>query len=537
MNFELLWMDALIVSLLWVAALAACVGRVKRGWMPATLSPVVVGVPLFPLGTFVFAASTAKFISKVEPNWFGYALSLLLAYLIGASLILRRASRRHPGLPPAAAAWRRGPLALAWLLAGAVGYMTLLNMDLVIRARGALLSVQMQSVYLATLPAITSDAQNAAPMYERAFAILREDPPAGVDNPPFGKSDNFDPNEPATIAFLNRQATTITLLRRAAALPRCRFDQDLLDPDVALMLPTLNAEHNAANVLRLHAREEIAHGHASSAIDDAGAILRMSRQFGERPTVIAALVAIDIDAMGNKTLEEALGLVKSQNELSGLRLEELSSFGRMFQQALRGEERFGLAQFGNMPPERTEKGSVMEAQHINIASAKAGIDGAFVRVFFVDSDVYLKLMENLQDLSVHPYYKIRRQLADIPGKTWGRGMLTSLVIPALAHALESCANAEASDACAQAAVAMTRFKIDRGSLPPHLGDLVPAYLDSVPIDPFDGQPLRLVIKGDQWIIYSVGPDCKDDGGVAITHGKGDVIFTLRNTGTQATTKP
>ena len=83
MNFALLWIEVLLISLLWVATLAAFVGRLKRRWVRGLLVSVVLGVPLFFLGTFVFGASVMKFSTKIEPSWFIPALSLLLAYLAG----------------------------------------------------------------------------------------------------------------------------------------------------------------------------------------------------------------------------------------------------------------------------------------------------------------------------------------------------------------------------------------------------------------------------------------------------------------------
>jgi hypothetical protein len=111
------------------------------------------------------------------------------------------------------------------------------------------------------------------------------------------------------------------------------------------------------------------------------------------------------------------------------------------------------------------------------------------------------------------------------------------VFPAISRMFETCAIAEANDACAQTAVAMTRYRLDHGTLPVHLNDLVPAYLDAVPIDPFDGKALRLIVKSDRSIIYSIGPNGLDNGGVKIDRGKGDVIFTLKFPGTTATTNP
>ena len=54
------------------------------------------------------------------------------------------------------------------------------------------------------------------------------------------------------------------------------------------------------------------------------------------------------------------------------------------------------------------------------------------------------------------------------------------------------------------------YKKDNGAFPKNLQDLVPKYIDAVPVDPFDGKPFRY--KPDKDIIYSVGEDCIDSGG-------------------------
>jgi len=49
-------------------------------------------------------------------------------------------------------------------------------------------------------------------------------------------------------------------------------------------------------------------------------------------------------------------------------------------------------------------------------------------------------------------------------------------------------------------------------LPERVEDLVPEYLDSVPEDPVTGKALRYRAASDAYVVYSVGPDGKDDGG-------------------------
>ena len=65
---------------------------------------------------------------------------------------------------------------------------------------------------------------------------------------------------------------------------------------------------------------------------------------------------------------------------------------------------------------------------------------------------------------------------------------------------------------ARGAMAVERYRLARGALPSSLGDLVPAYLDIVPEDPFTGRPLRYEKLGKGLVVYSVGPDGRDDGG-------------------------
>ncbi len=52
--------------------------------------------------------------------------------------------------------------------------------------------------------------------------------------------------------------------------------------------------------------------------------------------------------------------------------------------------------------------------------------------------------------------------------------------------------------------------MENGRLPETLGELVPEYLDDVPRDDFDGEPLRY--DRDKKVVYSVGEDLTDDGG-------------------------
>ena len=60
------------------------------------------------------------------------------------------------------------------------------------------------------------------------------------------------------------------------------------------------------------------------------------------------------------------------------------------------------------------------------------------------------------------------------------------------------------------ALACARHHLDTGSYPSALSALVPKYLDSVPLDPFDGQEMRF--DADRGVVYVAGEDLVDNGG-------------------------
>ena len=65
--------------------------------------------------------------------------------------------------------------------------------------------------------------------------------------------------------------------------------------------------------------------------------------------------------------------------------------------------------------------------------------------------------------------------------------------------------------------ALRAYRLDHGSYPSTLADLVPTYLRGMPVDPFSpGSPLAYRKTPKSFILYSIGPDIVDDGGKPAT---------------------
>ena len=66
---------------------------------------------------------------------------------------------------------------------------------------------------------------------------------------------------------------------------------------------------------------------------------------------------------------------------------------------------------------------------------------------------------------------------------------------------------------ARSVIAVERYRRDHGEqTPAGLGDLVPEYLATLPVDPFSGEALKFLRRGDDDLAYSVGSDRHDAGG-------------------------
>jgi hypothetical protein len=83
------------------------------------------------------------------------------------------------------------------------------------------------------------------------------------------------------------------------------------------------------------------------------------------------------------------------------------------------------------------------------------------------------------------------------------------------------------------AFSLAAYRADHGSYPASLGDLVPKYVAQVPKDFFVAADLRYRLEDGGYVLYSVGPNGKDDGGKGIPDRKegnedwDDVVVRIR----------
>ena len=97
-----------------------------------------------------------------------------------------------------------------------------------------------------------------------------------------------------------------------------------------------------------------------------------------------------------------------------------------------------------------------------------------------------------------------------------------LVLPAGSSAARKAAFAQTAVNCAILACALERYRRQYGELPELLSTLQPQFIQQVPHDLINGEPLRYHRTGPgEYVLYSVGWNERDDGGVVGTAKEGD----------------
>lgn len=96
-----------------------------------------------------------------------------------------------------------------------------------------------------------------------------------------------------------------------------------------------------------------------------------------------------------------------------------------------------------------------------------------------------------------------------------RHLLASILLPALGRANLSFAMAASQREATVAAIALERYRLAHNTYPATLAELVPAYLPAIPLDPWDGMPIKYLppdASRPTPVLYSIGENQIDNLG-------------------------
>ena len=316
---------------------------------------------------------------------------------------------------------------------------------------------------------------------------------------------------------------------------------------IAMLLPAVSEYRGVAKALAARAKLRIRQGKIEAAWMDLLAVHRLARLLGQGATLVDRLVAMTVDGIaqdGDRAILQHTRLSTAAAKKMQGDLESLSPMPKMtttFDQ----EERFCFLD------------SVTSIARDGFASVRWAVMGArenesplereLIRAvaMTVDWDVMLRLgnswYDRMADACGKPsraerqralakvdadFRRISKSIWDVPSlifpllvnprraisRRFGE-LLLSLLLPSYSNV------SRAEDRWAMRAditklgFALAIYRADRGSYPAKLAELVPKYAAEIPKDIFNDRELHYKPDGDGYLLYSVGPNGIDDGGL------------------------
>jgi len=362
------------------------------------------------------------------------------------------------------------------------------------------------------------DAENAANLYLEAFDNLMEWsgedkdklPVVGSARLPARTDPISEPNQVLIREYLMDNQDALTILHEAAALPHARYPIDLTQGFNALS-PWLAQVRQCARVLELEALMRIEQGDPNQALQSVRTGLALAQSL-KSPLLIEYLVRIAANALQLQTLERIMSRTALTHEqLQGMaKLIRASETTGNIRYALMGEMCTGLS-FFRMPLRDMAGMAGSDNPLPALALGPMRALGLLKR----DALSYLDIMQdyiNATKLPSPERQAVAKAITQEVEQGKRGGFLTRMIVPALGRVMELESRAQAHRLVAYCALAVEQYRLAFGRLPESLDKLVPEYVDTIPLDPFDGQPLRYRSLERGFVVYSIGEDLSDDGG-------------------------
>jgi hypothetical protein len=271
-----------------------------------------------------------------------------------------------------------------------------------------------------------------------------------------------------------------------------------------------------AQLLRWDTEVALDDGNAAVAADNLLAFLNASRSIGDEPLIPSQLIRCAVRSFATRSLERSL----AQSERFP-RLEELQSAWAedaeepLFLYAFRGERAAH-----EVAGERIASG-ILDLDELAGGRRKDwltsleswGFRWQYRGHLPADRATDLRLMTTMVEAAQLPLDEQQSAFAriTIPPKHHEK-MLTGIMVVPPALVTPAQWRTAASMRAAVVGLACERYRLRQGSWPKTLDEIPRDLLASVPLDPFNGQPLRYRHTMDGVVIYSIGKNLIDDEG-------------------------
>jgi ABC-type transport system involved in multi-copper enzyme maturation permease subunit len=319
---------------------------------------------------------------------------------------------------------------------------------------------------------------------------------------------------------------TLIQARRMADFPHGRSPIEYTKDAISTLLIYTQSKRQIANLLAYDALLCAQENDGDTALADCRGMVNTAGAIGDEPGLISQLCRLACCRLALLRLERILAQTQpSERALAALqhRLEKEAEEPTLLI-AARGEraifDRFFEAMGnGDIPLQRIWYGrafydvNVSWLDRLMLASGLSVAHHRAAHLHFANE--YVELAKLPYEAQGPGRQELSERVADLTGVVhnvvWPSGRPLTIVLQFELHKRQAIFLR-----CAIVLLACERYRRAHGQWPASLEMLVPQHLGRIPLDPYDGQPLRYRQRQGGIVVYSIGPDGCDNGGTLST---------------------
>jgi hypothetical protein len=393
---------------------------------------------------------------------------------------------------------------------------------------------------------VADESLNAAPIYQKAIDAYKE-PPLVEPKTETEKSLLGAIKDKVWVAELTKEelalmkqwlsdnADASKFFKQASEKPHCWWKRESKDNFVMTVpLPELPPLGNIAGMMVWQAKLKAYNGHTKEAFDDLLTCYRAGRHLKGPRSLIEQLVGIGIQAISTQNV---LVILNNQEVDSQL----LKNLQTRFEELIAEDaytvnyevERFCVLDFiqrcytnngrgsGHMIPGQLKVFSGVEPP-AGLALALVSVNRGKI------SREFEKFYSTFEKCATKTPWQLHKECFDFEMDlgNWStlkqaRYWPVSYLMPAVGAVSKTAYRHKTQVEAVITTLAVIRFKQSTGDYPKNLEGLVAAgYLKKIPLDPFSDKPLVYKRTDNNFTLYSIGLNFKDDGGQVYRDEKG-----------------
>ncbi|MBI1176461.1 hypothetical protein GC207_03375 [bacterium] len=320
-------------------------------------------------------------------------------------------------------------------------------------------------------------------------------------------------------ALMDDSKAVMDEIQAAVRRPNSQFPVHYED-NFSALLPHLSKLKSLGRLFTLRALIELQAGEADAALRDVETTIALSESLRNEAILISGLVRTAILEIAMQPIWEGV----NGGKWSDAQLAELQSklqtidLLKGYQLSMRGERVFNMALVDYV--EDTRKIESIEGYGPQVELRDVLYDYAPKGWYLLNKAELARINLELMLPTIDPHQrlyhpeKVTAYQDQVFHQIIGhrKMFLAQLVAPAVAGVAIKFVLGQTDANLAAVACALERYKIKNGHYPDALKNLEPEYMDAIPHDIMDGQPLRYQQQGSGFALYSVGENSSDDGG-------------------------